>query len=99
VTVTVTVTQVSFGNSINYGEVRSVASEPADSNVVVFNDFAALADAKRVHVARLLCNSQSLAIGSSQPVSIDTKLSLSEIHECHWSESRHNVDKEFCYRS
>ena len=46
---------------MNYAELKSVASAPAMSNVVVVNNFTTLADTVRVQIAALLCNSESLA--------------------------------------
>jgi len=58
--------QVGIGEFINHAELKSVASAPAASNVVVVNNFTALADATRLHIANLLCNSQSLVVTSCQ---------------------------------
>ena len=58
----VTVAQVGIGEFINYDELKSVASAPADSNVLIVNNFTALANETRLHIANLLCNSQSLVV-------------------------------------
>jgi len=52
--------QVGIGPNYNYSELRSMASAPPSSNVIVSDDFSSLTDNLVFKISSLVCRSTSL---------------------------------------